>query len=374
MTKSEKVTPRFLASIDGGNMQAKLIEEKTQKPIVLPSYYAVYNPYLKGLLAEVKGNNIDEMAQYKVPHSKETIVYGTKVAELYPADALIETISTTNRYNTPKWKTYMQVMIARLAYNLTTPKNNEIILDLKISLPTDDAQNDDQLDKIAEFLKENTLELYLNDRKMLVTIGQIEFIEQSEGVIYYLALDKEGSLNKENEKMLNSKVAVLDIGGGTALADMFASTRVIRDGRKTTYPKGVQVLYNDFLKGLPTLNSVFGSLGLKKANAQTIVRNGIDNNDWTFEIHQREGGSINLKEYTQTIIDNYTNELIELLSNENSFGDIQTLSYFIINGGGANVINLDEFKKFVPFAQVSPNPETSTVEGLLRYGLSQRVV
>ena len=169
-------------------------------------------------------------------------------------------------------------------------------------------------------------------------------------------LDKQGYL--KNEDLLEEKVGIIDVGGGTVLIDTLINFGLDKHNRKQ-YATGANDLYESIAAGIDGNASIY--------QIEKIVREGIKTREFAYRFSKNN--VIDISDLVELEINSFTKRLVSNL--KSTFKDIQTMDSLIITGGAANLINqrliADTFET-VTFVKDS---EFANVRGFYKYALTK---
>lgn len=336
-------------ALDLGNKQTKLKSRKAE--YVLPSQ--ILN---KSDMPQQLGSfGTRKISSYKVPFDENEWAWESDLAALKLDEYLQDTLMHQNRYQNDVFRLLANFALGKLATDFKEANKGIMKVIVVTGLPTDDYNSSKQLADLTEVLK-GQHQVEVNGKTYTVRVEKVLIVPQPVGTFYDVLLDKQGYL--KNEDLLEEKVGIIDVGGGTVLIDTLINFGLDKHNRKQ-YATGANDLYESIAAGIDGNASIY--------QIEKIVREGIKTREFAYCFSKNN--VIDISDLVELEINSFTKRLVSNL--KSTFKDIQTMDSLIITGGAANLINqrliADTFET-VTFVKDS---EFANVRGFYKYALTK---
>lgn len=362
MTQINQGTNEIVA-LDLGNLQTKI---KTRKEVlVFPS--KLVNTLDTGYMPEKLGDELKFKAQtdnhlrtYQVLNQPDSFLWGTNLDQLHLSNEILDSMGDKNRNQNEIFKNLIQFSLARAVMPLITNKDHKLTIDVVTGMPTADfvIDSDDQVKTLAKLIKGDHSVL-IDGQNYSFRVDQLVILPQPAGTMYDLLLDDKGEL--KDPELLDQKVRIIDIGGGTLILNEFDNFE-LNINVESTSPDGAQKLYNQ----------------IKAHSDEQLNQNLIEK---AFRTSKENGGKL-LYKRTSTITKDITDEAkpiirhwTQLIINKINtvFTGSQDFDRTIFTGGSINLIDKDYIDQMIPNAQFVKNGELANVSGFYKTFIAKRI-
>ncbi len=181
-------------------------------------------------------------------------------------------------------------------------------------------------------------------------------VPQPIGTFYDVLLDNEGNLVKE--ELLDERVGIIDIGGGTVLIDTLMNLEFDKKARKQ-YSTGANDLYESIASRIQDNVSLY--------QIEKLVRAGIDDKQFSYRFSKN-----NILDITDIVEQEIKSFSARLISNlRSTFKDIKSIDTLIVTGGTSNIIDQDMVKDTFEKVVFVLDAELANVRGFYKYGLTE---
>lgn len=348
---STNASPRIFA-IDLGNHQTKMKSEVSE--LKYPSYY-INAKRVRGSLRgiDLAGNDL-----YHISNERTSFVWGAYLNEYDQSEYLVNTFAKTGRYSQPATKRLLQMSLARLSSEF--PESEEIPLPVRlvIGVPIKSADiNDDTADEIASaVVGTNVVEMGENHIPIITRVNGSEavIVPQYAGTAYDLAFDDN---LEEIEEYSESRLAIVDVGGGTILGNLV--TKLASSNGGVEEFTGIQEL----------IFSILSIIGKTDAElVKKMLREGSEEDGYYYMTGKNSG--IDVTEFVISEIEDYTRYQVAKFI-RSTFPDLDKFDYIIMTGGGSSIIFEDALKEelgngYADKVIFVKDPELSNVRGLYK--------
>lgn len=357
MTRKTDVEKKLFA-IDLGNKSVKEISRTSFSPFSIPS--RIIN---KDLASSGRFQNLGagfqkklSVSDYQILNQEDTFIFGKDINKLGKDDYILESLGFgLDRY---KQKTYQDILsfsIAELA------RREEISLpvitaDLVLGLPSSD-----YTESIVKYVLESASgqhSVIIDGDTFNVNIDTVWVIPQPIGTLYNLLLNDQGQVN--DQSIIDKKIGIVDIGGGTKLYDVVQNF-VIDENNRQQKETGIFTLYNRIADNTDI------SFQPNAFQIENIIRSGKITGTYLFKPNHNE--QIDLTKMIEKEIRIYTQQVVaEVFA---TFKNFKTLDQIVFTSGGSQIIDKELVLQSIPNAIFVEDAEFSNVKGFLKFGLTQ---
>lgn len=337
-------------SLDLGNKQTKLKSSKSD--YILPSRYLnkADMPTAFG-----KYNDGVDLQEYEVPFSEDKYIWGRSVDQLHLDEYLADTIMYGNRYDSESFKLLANFALGLLASDFSEAEKQVLEIVVTAGLPTSDYADSKRLEALVKVLK-GQHQVTMNSKIFTIRVNKVYILPQPIGTLYNELLDNEGFIN--NKDLLEEKVGIIDVGGGTILIDTILNFQLSSKNRQQ-FNTGINDLYETIA------NRIDGDVSLYKL--EQSLRQGNQKKEWSYYFSKNRQEDITTIVYKES--DRFTRRLIANITA--TLKNIDSIDTLLFTGGGANLINRKLVMETFENAVVVKKTETANVNGFYKYGLSQ---
>ena len=131
---------------------------------------------------------------------------------------LADTIMYGNRYNSEAFKLLANFALGLLASDFRIANNQVLEVVVTAGLPTGDYADQERLRSLLKVL-EGQHQVTIDDQIVTVRVRKVYILPQPIGTLYNELLDDQGFI--KNKALLDEKVGIVDVGGGTILLIRF---------------------------------------------------------------------------------------------------------------------------------------------------------
>lgn len=339
-----------LFALDLGNKQTKLKSAKAE--YVWPSQI-LNRADQPQQLSSFKTN--DHLHDFNVPFDPNTWAWGPDLASLRLDDYLQDTLMHQDRYINDAFKLLANFALGVLAQDFPVAKKEILEVIVVAGVPTDDYQSQAQRDALGAVLK-GQHQVELDGQTYTIRVTKVLIIPQPVGTFYELLLDDQA--NVVRDELLDEKVGIVDVGGGTVLVDTLLNFGLdLRDRRQ--YATGANDLYEAIA------SQIEGSVSLYQV--EKLVRTGLPTHEFAYQFSKNH--VVDVTALVAKEITNFSQRLVRNL--KSTFKDIQTIDTLIMTGGAANLIDQKVITDFFETALFLPDSELANVRGFYKYGLTK---
>lgn len=339
-------------ALDLGNKQTKLKSRKAE--YILPSQFINRADQPQQLNPLGKK---DSLHDFKVPFDESTYAWGPDLTSLRLDDYLQDTLMHQNRYRSDGFKLLANFALGLLARDFGSAKKEILEVIVTTGLPTSDYNSHQQLVDLTETLK-GQHQVDVDGETITVRVKKVLVIPQPVGTFYQLLLDNEGFVAKED--LIDEKVGIVDVGGGTVLLDTLINFGLDQRDRRQ-YATGANDLYEAIASQMDGNVSNF--------QIEKVVRKGLTNR--SFSYHFSKNNVVDITEIVEREIQSFSRRLVRNL--KSTFKDMQTMDSLIMTGGAANLIDQSVITDFFETAIFLPDSELANVRGFYKYALTTLV-
>ncbi|WP_277134583.1 ParM/StbA family protein [Lactobacillus sp. ESL0679] len=338
-------------SLDLGNKQTKLMSSKTK--VVLPSsfFYESDMPLSFGI------DTSEDLHTYSVPFSDDKFIWGKDIGSLHLDEYMIDTIMYGNRYEDQSFKLLANFALGLLACDFKEAQKQVLKVVVAVGLPTEDYADENKLRSLIEMLK-GQHQITIDKQILTVRVEHVYVLPQPIGTLYNELLDDEAYI--KDDGLLNKKVGVIDVGGGTILIDTVLNFQLSSRNRHQ-FNTGANSLY-EVIAG-----QINGDVSLHQLADD--LRAGMKNKQWSYRFSDNRTDDITgivTKEITR-----FTKKIIANI--KTTLKNLESIDMLLLTGGGANLLNqkiLTEAFDKVKVVVVSET-ETANVTGFYKFALDQ---
>ena len=255
-------------ALDLGNKQTKLKSSKAE--YVLPSQILNGNdlPQQLGTLGNLGIKR--DIQMFKTPFDDQSWAWGKDLVNLRLDDYLQDTLMYRDRYSNHAFKLLANFAIGLLATDFESAKKEIMQVAVVAGVPTEDYNNQEQLETLTTVLK-GQHQVDIDGQTFNVKVETVMIVPQPIGTFYDVLLDNEGNLVKE--ELLDERVGIIDIGGGTVLIDTLMNLEFDKKARKQ-YSTGANDLYESIASRIQDNVSLY--------QIEKLVRAGIDDKQFSY--------------------------------------------------------------------------------------------
>lgn len=342
-----------LFALDLGNKQTKLKSNKAE--YVLPSQILNENdlPQQLGNLGNLGIKR--DITMYKTPFDEQKWAWGTDLVNLKLDDYLQDTLMYRDRYSNHTFKLLANFALGLLATDFEKAKNEIMSVTVVAGVPTEDYNSKEQLRVLAEVLK-GQHQVEIDGTTVNVKVETVLIIPQPIGTFYNVLLDDEGKL--EREELLDERVGIVDIGGGTILIDTLLNFEFDKKARKQ-YSTGANDLYEAIASRIEDNVSLY--------QIEKLVRTGIAEKQFSYKFSKNN--ILDITEIVEQEIRSFSRRLVSQL--RSTFKDIKSIDTLIITGGTSNIIDQAMVKEVFENVVFVDDAEMANVRGFYKYGVTE---
>lgn len=348
-------------AIDLGNKRIKMKSERAEY-----SYPASYltTDFLSDDSLEVH-QEINDNYIYKLDQeSTMSFVWGGALDIYNLPEKMIDTYARSKRIQQKKTQRILKFALGRLAFDYKERMSKETPLKVHVMLGAPITEMHKDSDTVA-YLKQFLIgvhHLQINGEDIWLDVASeenISVIPQYMGTILDLGFDQ---TLLPVEKIVEGKIGVIDIGGGTVLINSSNALNLSPRGAEKFY--GVQTLIREIASDI---NST------KPFIIEKLLREGSESNGYFYKTNRNERDIKDITGNVLRAVDNYTRFTISSLVTEN-FPDLEEFDFIIFTGGGASLLSktalLDEIgEEYFSRLIFCETPELSNVRGFYKGGL-----
>lgn len=337
-------------ALDLGNKQTKLKSSKAE--YVLPSQVLNRNdmPQQLGNLGIQR-----DVHYFKVPFDDSEWAWGKDLASLRLDMYLQDTLMYKNRYRNDVFKLLSNFALGLLASDFEIASKEILEVVVVTGVPTDDYNSQQQLQDLSNVLK-GQHQVEIDGKTVTVRVKKVWIIPQPVGTLYDLLLDNQGFL--ENESLLDERIGIVDVGGGTILIDTLLNFELDQRNRRQ-FATGANDLYEAIAQRME------GSVSLFKI--EKLIRAGIEERNFSYRFSKNN--IVDITDIVEQQIKVFSERLVRNL--KSTFKDMSNIDTLIITGGAANLINKKVILNLFETATFLPDSEQANVCGYYKYALSK---
>lgn len=338
-------------SLDLGNKQTKLKSSKSE--YVLPSRYLNQADMPMSVGSSTTNNDLHI---YSVPFSDDKYVWGRDIDGLHLDEYLADTIMYGNRYNSEAFKLLANFALGLLASDFKIANNQVLEVVVTAGLPTGDYADQERLRSLLKVL-EGQHQVTIDDQIVTVRVRKVYILPQPIGTLYNELLDDQGFI--KNKALLDEKVGIVDVGGGTILIDTILNFELSGKNRQQ-FNTGVNDLYEAIA------SRIEGDVSLYQLEKE--LRHGNQQHQWSYRFSKNRQDDIT--ELVGKESDRFTRRLVANVTS--TLKNLDSIDTLFFTGGGANLINQKILKTTFTNAAIVKDTEVANVSGFYKYGLSQQ--
>ncbi|AYG00592.1 ParM/StbA family protein [Lactococcus allomyrinae] len=289
---------------------------------------------------------------------KECYIWGPKLENYHLPEKVINTYARSYRLEQKKVIRILEFALGRLAMDYNETDSEHIVVHLALGLSVTSINEI----KTLSFLKKSLIgchQFLINGKEIHLEIPSEEYIlffPQYMGSIYSISSDEDF---KEIEMYGESKIGVVDIGGGTLLANSCVQT--IPSPIEEERFSGIQLIVKEISHRINSTRNLI---------IEKMLRETKDSDNYLYSPSSNENDTKDITSIVEETINQYTRFVIAPFVTE-CFPDIEDIRSIVLTGGGANIISkeslrdeigADYFKRLV-FVE---NSELLNVRGLYK--------
>lgn len=198
----------------------------------------------------------------------------------------------------------------------------------------------------------------IDDQIVTVRVRKVYILPQPIGTLYNELLDDQGFI--KNKALLDEKVGIVDVGGGTILIDTILNFELSGKNRQQ-FNTGVNDLYEAIA------SRIEGDVSLYQLEKE--LRHGNQQHQWSYRFSKNRQDDIT--ELVGKESDRFTRRLVANVTS--TLKNLDSIDTLFFTGGGANLINQKILKTTFTNAAIVKDTEVANVNGFYKYGLSQQV-
>lgn len=345
--------------LDLGNRQTKLVTNQVEE--LLPSYFVDSKNFGDRSLmnfAKAKRDTHD----YTTSKDDHTYVWGTDI-DLEYTDFINDTLAFgIERYQSLDFKLLVDFSLARLAKSYEDAKKGVLDVNVVTGVPTKDYVNEQILDAVAAAIKGDHT-VTVDGQKINIRVHNVHILPQSLGTIINEVTTDDGSVIES--AILETSVAVVDLGGGTSLIDVLNKMNVDTKKRKQN-THGAYMMYDDIV------TNIFEDFGhnVSEYEVERIVRVGNETGKYTLSLDGIEDMDI-----TKQVMDArslYTRNIIKEV--KAALRTTERISQILITGGTANLLIKADFQQAFPTAKFVENSEFANARGFYKFAIAEGLI
>lgn len=344
----------MLFSLDLGNKQTKLKSSKLE--IVLPSRFVIADKYGDNDLLSYATKK-DSNKRYKSNKDETLYVWGKELKEESIDSGIIDTMGFgAERYKSHNFGLLVDFALAELAKDYAGSKKGFLEVDVETGLPTEDYYNDEANKAMIDAIKGDHM-VYIDESPVHIRVKSVSVTPQPLGTIINEIADYKGNL--QLDPLNRTNVGVVDIGGGTFLADALRNLK-LDETRKVQLPKGAYMLYLNVKHALSKANLYPSEYEIEKilldggeTGKYNYSPDGVQNYDITKVVMEER------KKFTREIIG-------EIMNAYRGFGRLQLI---FVTGGGANLLIHDMLNKELQIVYFVEYSQSANARGFYKQGL-----
>lgn len=338
-------------SLDLGNKQTKLKSSKAE--YVLPSRYLNQADMPMSVGNSTMNNDLHT---YSVPFSDDKYVWGRDIDRLHLDEYLADTIMYGARYDSEAFKLLANFALGLLASDFKAAKDQVLEVVVTAGLPTGDYADQGQLKALLKVL-EGQHQVTIDDKIVTVRVRKVYILPQPIGTLYNELLDGEGFI--KNKDLLDEKVGIVDVGGGTILIDTILNFELSGKNRHQ-FNTGVNDLYEAIANGINGDTSLY--------QLEKDLRKGNQQHHWSYRFSKNRQDDIT--DLVCKEIDRFTRRLVANVTS--TLKNLDSIDTLFFTGGGANLLNQKILNTTFTNAVIVKDTEVANVNGFYKYGLSQQ--
>lgn len=327
---------KVLFGVDLGNRQIKASDGKNT--FVMPSSLIAADK-----LAGFGKDPSENLVRYEIDGRS---YYAGQGVKQYSDKAVGSLELSASRYeNNVVFRFLAIATVAKLAQEYSSAHKGDLKVALMIGLPSEDFNNEKNIDNVKKIYKgSHTVEYMDNGERMSIkfTVNEVYVVPQSYGSFVSLAysgidmLTGEGSdedFNKMKEYM-ESKVALVDIGGGTLLMDTVEYGNVLIK-ESTQLSLGARILYDIIKEKINQSPYNIGGVDIDKV--ESTVRSGIEDGSRQFVYKVNKNYKVDISDAVNKSIAEWSMDITSKM--RETFKNLDTYDEIVFTGGGANIID-----------------------------------
>lgn len=345
----------MLFSLDLGNKQTKLKSSKLE--IVLPSRFVIADKYGDAdILGFAIKKNLNK--RYKSSKSEKVFEWGKDLKEGSLESGVIDTMGFgADRYKSDKFNLLVDFALAELAKDYSAARKGFLDVDVQTGIPTEDYYNKDAYQALHDAIMGDHL-VYIDEKPVNIRVNSVIITPQPLGTVLNEIVDHKGV--KLENPLESANIGVVDIGGGTFLADALRNLHLDKT-RKTQLPKGAFVLYLN-IKNALSIQKLYPS----EHEIEKILLAGGEDEKYIYSpdgVQKFDITNIIMKQRKE-----FTSEIIgEIMNAYRGFGRMQLI---FITGGGANLLIRETVEKELGIVYFVENSQVANVRGFYKKGLA----
>lgn len=358
MIESNKVRKELIA-LDLGNKQTKI---KTRKEVIVyPSKLidtistGSIDNNLSNFSSDFKEQteNKDKLHRYQILNHADSYFWGENLTQLHLTNEVQESIMYEGRYTTDLYKNLVNFALARAIKPLVKNENEKLIIDVATGMPTAEytignKENEKELIKVIK----GDHSVQIDGVNYNFKVDNLIILPQPAGTLYDMLLNLDGTIKTPD--LLNEKVRVIDIGGGTLILNEFDNFELNSNVESTTFD-GAQKLFNV----------------IKSNSDEQLFINKIEDafrdaekNNGEILYHRNNSNIKNITDISKRAIKYWTNQVINKINTV--FAGVEEFDRTIFTGGSINLVDRQLILKQIKNAQFVKNGTTANVDGFYK--------
>lgn len=359
MTETDINLNKELVALDLGNKQTKI--KTRQEVIIYPS--KLIDTMSIGSIGWVNGSlsnlstglnqNQSNLHKYQILNHPDSYVWGENLTQLHLTNELQESIMYEGRYNTALYENLVNFALARAIKPLIKNTNQKLIIDVATGMPTGEyaLENGEKIKELTRKVKGDHSVL-IDGINYSFKVDNLIILPQPAGTLYDLLLRADGSI-KEPE-LLQEKIRVIDIGGGTLILNEFDNFELNNNVESTTFD-GSQKLFN-----LVRSNSDEQLFINKIEDAFT----NLEKNNGEILYYKSKNDIKNITDISKKAVNYWTNQIINKINTV--FAGLEEFDRTIFTGGSINLIDQELVNKQIKNVHFMKNGTIANVNGFYK--------
>lgn len=340
-------------ALDLGNKQTKLYSERGA--VVLPSTIA-YKKMVDGRFAFGTPDDVDT---YQSSRADDSFYWGKGVYQ-FQSETLADTLGFTGRYDLDNFKNIAEFSLGRLAMNYPEFIDKVQPVTITVGLPSGDFTETNIKKMIKQFMGQHLVTV--NEQPYTIRVEHVHVIPQPIGTLYSLMADDKGKVI--DAELAHKRVAVIDDGGGTLLADQFSNFS-FDELHRAQFETGVSLLYKQIAKAINQEHNLNSDVHV----IEQALREGESSHKYQYK--QSDNNIFDITDLVERTVNFYTKTLCERVYS--TFDNLADIDVLVFTGGGASIINRKIVTNNFENTEVKfvKDPELANVKGFYRYGVIQ---
>lgn len=344
--------------LDLGNRQTKLKSKDIE--LTLPSYFVEASNFGNRSLMNFAKSQQDTH-DYQSIKDENVYVWGTEI-DLEYMDYINDTLAFgLERYQSLDFKLLVDFALARLAVNYDAAKKGVLDVNVVTGVPTKDHVNKEILSAVKDAIKgDHTVSV--DGTKICIRVHDVFVLPQSLGTVINEVTSDTGEIIPSS--ILQTSIAVVDVGGGTVLVDVLNKMNVDTDVRKQS-SQGAYKLYKLIENAIAEDGHIVSEYEIER-----IVRAGNKSQSYSLSLNGID--DISITEKVMEAREKYTKNVIKEV--RAALKTTERISQILVTGGTANLLIKNEFTKAFPAAKFVENSEFANANGFYKFGLAEGLI